>query len=255
MKKDPVSGSRIILTREREDNSSLKAALEKRGALVIEVPAVETLQIEPSNEEKVLSMWNEFGWTVFTSRKAVRFFSGWMKTKDVQVTRNSKIAAVGKGTAESLASSGVKVDHIPKVEDGEHLGAELASAYPPASALFPQAAGAMKSAQKILNKSGWTVVEMELYETRARSFTDGEISLIAGGADLAFFASPSALSSFAANARILSALSQMAILPIGKTTSGKAVELRLETLPSPTDTSIHAVLTSIEEFLRDRVPY
>jgi len=255
VKKDPLSGSRIILTREKEDNRSLKAALERRGALVIEIPAIVTVPMEPAGGEAVLSMWKEFGWTVFTSRKGVRFFAGWMKSKASGFPPNSKTAAVGKGTAECLSSIGIQADLVPLTEDGEHLGRELSSACRPSSALFPQAAGAVKSAQTILLKSGWTIVELELYETRPRSFGEGEISDVENGADLAFFASPSALSSFASDPRTLSALSKIVILPIGKTTSGKAADLNLETLPPPSDTSVESVLASMEDFFRSRMPY
>jgi uroporphyrinogen III methyltransferase / synthase len=254
MNNDPLSGLKIILTRESEDNITLKEILRQRGAAVIELPATETRPVDPLNEKEVLTKWNDIGWTVFTSRKAVRFFMDWIKKIVAEVPPNSKFAAVGKGTSRSLFSAGVNADLVPEIENGEHLGKTLAEKSPPALSLFPQARGATKTAQAELRKASWGILELEIYETISRSLNDRELTELGKGADLAFIASPSALQSFSSNSRALSALLKIPVLPIGETTRRMAIELSLTTLSPPKDTGLPAILEAMEHFSSARMP-
>ena len=248
------AGPKILLTREPEDNIPLKAALEKLGFRVIEIPAIETVAIKPSNSEDVLAIWDSFDWAVFSSRRTVRHLLGWMKKERVAFPRRARYAAVGKGTGEELSAAGVKADLIPPVEDGEHLGSSLLEAFPPSSALFPSSRGGLRTAQDILIRGKWSVSELELYETRPRDIGEKELNLLVEGAALAFFASPSALNAFADSPSALRAISRTRVLPIGATTLRRASELGLDLTSPPKDTSLEAVLEAIRVFFSTQAP-
>jgi uroporphyrinogen-III synthase len=245
---------KILLTRAPEDNSALRIELEKLGFRVIEIPALETVALKPSNDGEIAAKWNSFGWMVFSSRRAVRHLLGWMKEKNLEFPLKTRYAAVGKGTGEELSAAGVKTDVMPPVEDGEHLGTCLLGAFPPSTAFFPSSRGGLRTAQEILIKGNWAVSELELYETIPRKIRDEELSLLKEGADLAFFASPSAFSAFADSPSAFRAISRTKVLPIGATTLGRASELGLNAISPPGDTSLTAILKTIREYFRMSAP-
>lgn len=241
---------RIILTREPEDNASLREGLENLGAAVVEIPAIETAPVEPLNGESVLSDWAGFGWTVFTSRRAVRFFLKWAERREAGYPPNARVAAVGKSTAEYLIRAGLPVEVIPGTEDGRRLGEDLASGYPVSHALFPVSKRALRTAQEVLRGAGWRVSELTVYEVTPRHFRDEEISLMEEGAELIFFASPSAFDGFENDPRAFRAISGIPVLPLGKSTLERAKNLRLDTLQPPPETGRKALIDSISRFLR-----
>jgi uroporphyrinogen III methyltransferase / synthase len=248
MKDDPLRGLRVLLTREREDNFLFRTALENRGAVVIEIPAVVTHPLEPAGRDEALSKWADFRWTVFTSGKAVRFFIEWTIKNGKEFPPNSRIAAVGAGTSRELSDKGFKAEIVPETEDGKSLGIALSEKCPPCLSLFPQAKGAVKSAQKILKAASWDIFELEIYETLPNRFSESDLDLLEQGADIVFFASPSALRSFKADEKAFSLLSKITILPIGMTTFREAGSLGLRALQPPKDTSFASILSELEKY-------
>lgn len=245
MKGKRRAGPKVLLTREPEDNIALRLELEKLGFRVIEIPAIETAAVKPSNGVEIIDKWGSFDWMVFSSKRSVRCLLEWIKEKKLALPPKARYAAVGKGTGEELRAAGIPAHLIPAVEDGEHLGNELLEAVPPSSVLFPSSRGGIRAAQDILIKGDWAVSELELYETRPRKIRGDELSLLGEGADLAFFASPSALDAFANSPSAFRMISRIPCLPIGGTTRKRGFELGLEALAPPRDTGLKAILDAI----------
>lgn len=250
------SGSvrKVLLTRETADNFALRTELEKLGFGVIEVPAIETAAVKPSNGGEIIAKWESFDWMVFSSRRSVVYVLEWMKEKRLVFPSKARYAAVGKATAAELTTAEVTAVLVPAVEDGEHLGSELLEGFAPSSALFPSSGGGLRTAQDILIKGNWAVSELELYETRPRRILEKELLPLKKRADLAFFASPSALDAFAVSPAAFEEISGIPVLPIGATTRKRALELGLNVITSPIDTGLAAILNAILTFFEKKAP-
>lgn len=115
--KKPLSKKSVIVTRAREQASSLVSKLEDLGAEVIEFPTIKIA--EPENFDafdKVLEGLGTYKWLVFTSTNGVEAFFNrlWKKGKDIRTLVGIKICAVGEATGEELNKRGICVDYIPE---------------------------------------------------------------------------------------------------------------------------------------------
>ncbi len=245
---------KVLLTRETADSFALRTELEKLGFRVTEVPAIETAAVKPSNGGEIISKWESFDWMVFSSRRAVLYLLEWMKEKRLVFPRKARYAAVGKGTSEELSAVGITAVLMPAIEDGERLGYELLDGFAPSSALFPSSRGGLRTAQDILIKGNWAVSELELYETRSRRIQEKELLQLKKRADLAFFASPSALDAFTLSPAAFEEISGIPVLPIGATTRKRALELGLKVITPPIDTGLAAILNAILTFFEKKAP-
>lgn len=137
--KRPLAGKKILLTRPKELISGMAGRLRKLGAEVLEMPAIETVPIEPNPAlEKCFQKDTEdpsctraatgkTDWIIFTSPTGVRIFMDWFLTEhDIRALAGIRFAVIGEGSAKKLRQYGVRPDFIPSVYDGETLGRELA---------------------------------------------------------------------------------------------------------------------------------
>ncbi|MGQ9746088.1 MAG: uroporphyrinogen-III C-methyltransferase [Dissulfurimicrobium sp.] len=113
----PLLGKRVLVTRTREQASALCAMLEEKGAYTIELPTIAT--IEPDDQDmldQAISNLSSFDWMIFSSENAVHFFFRRLFSLglDLRSLSNVKIAAVGPGTANCLASLHLKTDLMPQ---------------------------------------------------------------------------------------------------------------------------------------------
>jgi uroporphyrinogen III methyltransferase/synthase len=111
----PLFGKRIVVTRAREQASELKRLLEDSGADVLQFPAIE---IAPPADFVSLdaSVDGKFDWLIFTSINGAQFFFErlFAKGKDVRALAGTKIAAVGRVTANELRHRGLAPDVVPE---------------------------------------------------------------------------------------------------------------------------------------------
>ncbi|HEV7764988.1 MAG TPA: uroporphyrinogen-III C-methyltransferase [Thermoanaerobaculia bacterium] len=118
----PLFGTRVVVTRAREQASELKRMLEESGAQVLQFP---TIEIAPPQSFDSLdrAIDTRYDWLIFTSTNGVaaffeRFFA---RGKDVRALAGTKIAAVGSSTAADLRSRGIAADVVPE----RYISAEL----------------------------------------------------------------------------------------------------------------------------------
>ncbi len=108
----PLFGRTIVVTRAREQQSSVSAKLGALGAQVIEAPAI---ALEPVGFE--LPELNGLSWLVFTSVNGVTaFFERGLRMAglDSRALAGTRVAAIGPGTAGALLSYGVRADLVPE---------------------------------------------------------------------------------------------------------------------------------------------
>lgn len=113
----PLFGKTIVVTRAREQGSSLVRLLEDLGANCIQCPSI---RIIPPNSWKDLDRsilrLGHYDWIIFTSVNGVRYFLERLKAKkrDMRDLRGINICAIGPKTAEELENLGLSLDFIPK---------------------------------------------------------------------------------------------------------------------------------------------
>jgi len=123
----PLFGTRIVVTRAREQAAEFVSALQERGADVITLPVIKI--VPPTNMDALKDVFLDLGtydWLVFTSANGVNeffryFFAGF---EDLRAIGNVRIAAVGPGTAARLKELHLRVDVMPE----ENIGAKIAKA-------------------------------------------------------------------------------------------------------------------------------
>ena len=137
--KRPLAGRKILLTRPKELISEMAGRLRRMGAEVLEMPAIETVPIQPNPALEDCFQKDPKGaaysqktagrtdWMVFTSPTGVRIFMDWfLPDHDIRDLAGIRIAALGEGSAKKLRQYGIRCDFVPTVYDGETLGRELA---------------------------------------------------------------------------------------------------------------------------------
>ena len=112
----PLWGQTVVVTRAREQASSLVSGLEALGATVLQCP---TIRVEPLPETVVLDeelprlMRNE--WVVFTSTNGVDAFFRRMRDLgfDARAFGPTQVAAIGPATKRALQRRGIEPDYVP----------------------------------------------------------------------------------------------------------------------------------------------
>jgi uroporphyrinogen III methyltransferase / synthase len=165
---------KVIVTRPRDQAGPLVARLEALGHEVVACPLLEIVPLDDTPVET-----DGYDWVVVTSPNGAEQFA--------RRRRGSlpRVAAIGPGTAETLAASGIEADLVPRVSTQEGLLAEFPRE--PARVLFVGARGARRL---LIDELGADFVP--LYDTalvRPDRPPEG---------DLVVLASPSAARSFAA---------------------------------------------------------
>lgn len=198
----PLDGKRVVVTRPREQASSLAGFLERLGAEVIYVPVIEIA--DPPSWEELDWAIRKLGegfytWVVFSSSNAVdKFFERIaVAERDARVFGRTRIAAVGAATAERLARHGLRADLVPSQHTGAALSGELGRGV--GRVLIPRVAGAPEALTKSISSNGWKVEPVVAYANLpATEVTAEALDVRSGGFDAVTFASGSAVRGFAA---------------------------------------------------------
>ncbi len=171
----PLFGKRILVTRAREQASSLARRLREQGAAPVEIP---TIEIHPSPDPEHLAraarQVASYDWVAFTSANGVaRFFDALdAQNLDARALGAVRVAAVGSGTAAALRERGIKADLIPEEFHGEALARALLASPRPDTlrpwprVLFPRARVARDVFPDAIRAAGGEVDLVVAYETR-----------------------------------------------------------------------------------------
>lgn len=124
----PLWGQTVVVTRARQQASSLVEGLQRLGARVVQCPSI---RVEPLAQTPVLdaeiARLNRFDWLVFTSTNGVEVF--WDKLRaarlDARALSGARIAAIGPATLEALQARGIAPDFVPESSISESVAAGL----------------------------------------------------------------------------------------------------------------------------------
>ena len=198
----PLAGYKVLLTRPRDLISSTAAKLRRKGAEVLELPAIRTVPIaENSRLIAALDNIRDYQWLVFTSPTGVKVFFAQMDDadKDIRTLGNIRVAAIGEGTRKALKKHGILADLMPEVYDGVTLAQTLAAQCDPGSKiLLPRAEAGNAELVKILEDAGADVDDIATYRNcyETQEIIDEAAELEAGRIDCAVFTSASTVRGF-----------------------------------------------------------
>ena len=196
-----LRGRRVLVTRRWPE---LVAGLRSLGAVAVEVPLVEVQPPgDPRALDEALRVLARYHWLVFTSANAVEAVAARMEAIGISRAATNSLASVGPATTEAIdrAWPGAEVAIAPATD---FRGAGLVTAFESQPLegrriLLPVSDRAAKTVEEGLAARGAQVDRVIAY--RAVAVDGGALAEgMRPGADVAVFASPSAVEAFVASA-------------------------------------------------------
>lgn len=224
-----LAGQRVLVTRPRDQAEVLANALAARGARAILFP---TIEIHPARDlsqlERALGALDGYAWLAFPSPNAVAVFFDRLAARGGALPPLLRVAAVGPGTAQAVASRGARVDFVPSQYIGAQLGREL-TPVDGCRVLVPRAAQGREELTLELERRGAIVDEVVVYETLPASPEPDAVRELERGIDIATFTSPSTVENFFAllRGRATLVLGDAIVACIGPVTASAARALGL----------------------------
>jgi uroporphyrinogen III methyltransferase/synthase len=253
-----LHGKRVLVTRTRDQASALSEALAELGAIPLELPVIETRELEDYTvlDEALRSMAGH-DWLVFTSANGVTAVLDRLHLLglDVRDLKGPRIAAIGPGTARPLEASGIRVDLVPERFIAEGLAeALLAQGIEGRRVLVARAEEAREVLPEALAAAGALVTVAPCYRTVPSAEAAARVRelLAEGGVDVVTFASSSAVMAFAAGVgvdEVARLLQGVTVACIGPVTAQTADELGLRVDVMPREHTIPALVRELREAL------
>ena len=199
----PLAGMRILVTRPRELLSVMADKLKKKGAEVLEVPAIRTRATDEEKLEECLKNTAGYDWAVFTSQIGVRVFFEYLDAHglDIRTLYRTRFAVIGEGTRKALRGYGIEADLMPEVYEGKELAISLTEkGVEGKRILIPRSASGNPELTEILTASGAWVDDVPVYETLYEECPALDIrrAIDPGRIDCVTFTSSSTVHGFAA---------------------------------------------------------
>jgi len=254
----PLFGHRVLVTRTREQASTLSVRLQALGAEAVELP---TIRIAPPKDweplDRAIASSLPYDWIVFTSVNGVRFF--WQRLihagLDARALSGVRLAAIGPVTAAALEAYGLEADCVPREYVAEAVATGLGDVRGQ-RALLPRADIARPALADLLRKRGADVVEVTAYRTLRPEIKAGELRNLLTGVTVATFTSSSTVRNLAAMAQdaglvLASILEDATIACIGPITAATARELGLKVHVVAEEYKIDGLVKALIRCFRD----
>lgn len=184
----PLSGSRVVVTRPRDQAGTLRRRLAELGAQVLVQPMIRIS--DPADWEPVdaaLADLDRYDWLVFSSANGVRYLlDRLLATKrDVRKLGNVRLAAIGPATADEIARYRLRADLVPGEYRAEALAAKLIEDAAGRTFLLARASRGREVLAEELREAGGTVDQVVVYSSTDVEAPDPEVaaSLAAGRID------------------------------------------------------------------------
>jgi uroporphyrinogen III methyltransferase/synthase len=224
---------RIVVTRPEPQNRIWRQRFRELGAGAIAFPCIKRVPLGRDKDRRYLKV-REFSWLVFTSAEGVEIFFNRYRASggDFRDLAPCRFAVIGPATAEALTKRGFIPDYIPPEHNGPALGAGLGEKMAPGEkALLLRADRKDPGLCRGLRQKNAAFREWPLYRTvPAAGGAEARKRIETGACDGVFFASPSAVSSFAGHFPSLD-FSPFFALCFGGSTAAAAEKLGMKVLP------------------------
>jgi uroporphyrinogen III methyltransferase/synthase len=262
----PLFGTRIVVTRSREQAADFVERLTDLGAEVIEAPSILIETLDDYEEvDRVIADVASYHWLVFTSANAVDHFMrrALSRIRDIRDLHGPRICAIGPATAERLQRLHLRVDVMPDEDRSEGVIAALRATgdLTGQRMLLPRADIAREALPDELRKAGAEVDDIAAYRTvRASWGQEGQPDiykkLLEGDVDIVTFTSASSVRHFVTNLgedQAADLLQQVSVASIGPVTAEAAQQLGVATsiMPSAPYT-IPSLVDAIVTYVRSK---
>jgi len=246
----------VWLTRPTDPGGQLRSRLKGEGFHSVHVPVLTVDLVDPPE------LTPDPDWIVFVSANAVSGLTRAMKQRGLTPgAGTTRVAAIGRKTAEVARASGWNMDLVPFVERAEGLLDALAP-FPMQGArvLVPcgnREGSATTLIPERLTRSGAVVDRVQVYETLDRALPSNETAELARwspGAVLLY--SPSAVDAWlqAVKSPAIAGWSEAETVAIGPTTGARLESRGLSPIvcPEPTPSSVITALCGVPRLRADR---
>ena len=249
-----LSGRKILITRASNQASRLSELLNQLGANTVELPTIEVRHVEnDSYLDKALYDLKKYQWIIFASVNAVESVFGrlYEMGQDARCLANSKVVAIGQGTAEILRTKGIVADVVPREFHSQGLiGALKDQGIDSSRILLPQGDISPDNLIQAFNKLGAVVERVVAYNTVTPNLTSAYVKNIFNkGIDVATFTSSSTVRNLILSInKDISVLSGVTIACIGPVTASTAKEFGLDVEIVAKEHTISGLVRAIEEY-------
>jgi uroporphyrinogen III methyltransferase/synthase len=255
----PLAGKQILVTRSRQQASTLVERLALEGASPLVLPAIEiAAQVDhvAFKASVVRLIARQYDWAVFTSANAVERYLDALTEHEASLDSRSfagsRIAAIGPATADALRGRGLIADLVPAEALAEQLAAAIVEqgAGPPGRVLLPRALGGREVLPNTLRAAGATVDEVTLYFAAPPAEAPSEIvaTIRSGAVDIVTFTSSSTVRNLVeALGGDLSGLEATVVAAIGPATAATAEECGLSPAVVASEHTIDGLVDALRE--------
>jgi len=254
----PLQGRTIVITRTSSQSRGFREQLERAGAQVLEVPAIEIRpRMSRQLDDSILQL-ESYDWLFLTSANAAAIFADQVAHLRPDVTPESlespRVCAIGPATSEKIQAYGYRVTLIPalfqaegvidefvKFQEGDLEGLRI---------LLPRAAQAREILPEELRRKGAIVDLIPVYDTVV---PDGMAERLEelfqqGGIDLITFTSSSTVHNFVQAAGANLDLSRFKYAAIGPITAATARKYGLPVAIMPGEWTVPELAEAIIEY-------
>jgi len=220
-----LSGRKVLITRAAGTSDEFAAKLREAGAEPFLAPVI---AIGPPDDEAGADLGvrivETYAWIVFTSQNGVKAFFErvWAHGDDARALGDTRVAAIGPKTAESLLRYGIRADFVPERFTGDDVAAGLLERTLPGDRISLYCAQDFRDALAETLRDGERSVDVyPAYKTSPR--IDPRNAELAREAGVWTFASESSVRGLLANLPDAAALSQeKTVVCIGPVTADGA---------------------------------
>jgi uroporphyrinogen III methyltransferase/synthase len=249
----PLFGRRILVTRAAEQIGSLRSALERLGAEVLAQPA---LRISPpANWQPVdaaIDRLDQFDWLVFSSTNGVRYFFDRLLTigRDVRAVGRARLAVIGPGTGDTLASYGLQADLRPTAYRAEVLADALCPDARGQRYLLLRASRGREVLFERLRQAGGQVEQVVVYQSTDVESPDPEIDAALRQGQIDYVTVTSSAIARSLSKLFGEALKRTKLVSISPLTSSTLRELGLAPALEATDYTMEGIVAAIRRDAR-----
>jgi uroporphyrinogen-III synthase len=191
---------KIIVTGEHNDSGNRYPSSDNQGNTLLwqEVPVLDFKRLPIESDFLKALTEKPFDWIIFTSVRAVRFWSELLLEEGIDFPIETQVACIGETTAHAAEMDGFTPDFFPTEPGSEKFLEEfedlLSNRVEKPRILIPAALGGRTTISNRLKELGCEVARLSLYETLPRQDIRSHLSQKdLEDAALVLFTSPSSV--------------------------------------------------------------
>jgi uroporphyrinogen III methyltransferase/synthase len=256
----PLEGRTILITRSRSQAAGFRESLERAGARVLEVPAIEIRpRMSPQLDQAILQL-ESYDWLFFTSANAAAIFADQVAHLRPEFSperlERPRLCAIGPATSEKIRAYRYRVDLVPRVFQAEGVVDEFVELQQGrlegVRILLPRAAQAREILPEELKRHGAIVDLIPVYDTVLPEGTAHSMQELLQQVkiDMISFTSSSTVRNFVQAAGTEVDLSRFQYAAIGPITAATAKEYGLAITVLPTRWTVPDLAQAIIEYFK-----